>query len=89
MTLKEGVKYEQVEPIIDAFGSSVIGEYPGLHGATWAPNSSNDREVYVFPGWDSIEVYNFSLVSIARTVLIEILWVVCSPEIGLVSRPHF
>jgi len=56
MVLKEGVKYEDVKPIMDAFGASQIGNYPGLHGAIWANNSSNDREIYVFPAWDSIEV---------------------------------
>jgi hypothetical protein len=66
MTLKEGVKYEDVNSIMEAFGATVIGKYPGLHGAIWAQNSSNDREIYLFPAWDSSEVCYFSFALITR-----------------------
>jgi len=55
VTLKDGVKYAEVDAIIKSFAESICGKVPGLHGMTWANNSTNDREVYLVPGWDTIE----------------------------------
>jgi len=54
-TLKDGVKYAEVNAIIESFTESVRDKVPGLHGVTGGNNSTNDREVYVILGWDTIE----------------------------------
>jgi hypothetical protein len=56
LTLKDGAKIEDFKSVIDPFRTGFASNVP----TTWAVNSSNDREVLLFLGWDSIEV---SLVS--------------------------
>jgi hypothetical protein len=56
LTLKEGVKVEEFKKIIDPFRASLAGKVPGYHGSAWSVDSTNDRKIFLFAGWDSIEV---------------------------------
>jgi hypothetical protein len=52
-TLKDGAKIEEFKSVIDPFrASKFASEVP----TCWAVNSFIDREVFLFVGWDSIEV---------------------------------
>ncbi|KIM87485.1 hypothetical protein PILCRDRAFT_278443 [Piloderma croceum F 1598] len=55
LTLKEGVKVEEFKKIIDPFRASLAGKVPGYHGSAWSVDSTNDRKIFLFAGWDSIE----------------------------------
>jgi hypothetical protein len=56
LTLKEGVKVEDFKKINDPFRASVLGKAPGYHASAWAVDSNNDRKIFLFAGWDSVEV---------------------------------
>jgi hypothetical protein len=56
LTLKEGVKVEEFKKIIDPFRANVVSKVPGYHASAWAVDSTNDRKIFLFVGWDSIEV---------------------------------
>jgi hypothetical protein len=55
-TLKEGVKVEDFKKLIDPLRASVISKVPGYHASAWAVDSNNDRKIFLFAGWDSVEV---------------------------------
>jgi len=56
--LKDGVN---LQAVIDAYRTNVPDGNAALHGVAMAVNSSNDRQVHILSGWDSIEVYLFQL----------------------------
>jgi hypothetical protein len=56
LILKEGVKVEDFAKINDPFRASVLGKAPGFHASAWAVDSTNDRKIFLFAGWDSLEV---------------------------------
>jgi hypothetical protein len=56
LTLKEGVKVEDFKKIIDPFRASVVSKVPGYHASAWAVDSNDERKIFLFAGWDSVEV---------------------------------
>ncbi|KIM81567.1 hypothetical protein PILCRDRAFT_89050 [Piloderma croceum F 1598] len=53
LTLKDGAKIEEFKSVIDPFQAGFASEVP----TSWAVNSFNDREVFLFAGWDSVETH--------------------------------
>jgi hypothetical protein len=51
-TLKDGAKIEEFKSVIDPFRVGFASKVP----TSRAVNSFNDREVFLFSGWNSIEV---------------------------------
>ena len=51
MTLKDSADIKDFQSVVDSFRTG-FAKGPTI----WTVNSSNDREVFLFAGWDSIEV---------------------------------
>jgi hypothetical protein len=54
--LKEGVKIEEFAKIFNPFHANVVSKAPGYHASIWSVDSTNDRKIFLFAGWDSVEV---------------------------------
>jgi len=55
--LKEGVKIEEFAKIFNPFHANVVSKAPGYHGSIWSVDSANDRKIFLFAGWDSVEAH--------------------------------
>jgi len=55
-TLKEGVKVEDLTKILEPFRLNVAVNVPGYRASAWSVDSANDRKIFFFAGWDSLEV---------------------------------
>jgi len=51
-TLKDGAKIEEFRNVINPFREGFASKTP----TSWAVNAFDDREVFLFVGWDSVEV---------------------------------
>jgi hypothetical protein len=67
-TLRDDVKLEDFAAVIDPFRKNIVKGFPAMHAVLWAVNSSDDRQVCLFVGWDSIEVSRLRFqISVHRT----------------------
>jgi len=55
--LKEGVKVEDFAKILDPFRANFISKVPGHHASAWSVDSTNERKIFLFGGWDSVEAH--------------------------------
>jgi len=52
-TLKDGAKIEEFRNVINPFREGFASKTP----TSWAVNAFDDREVFLFVGWDSVETH--------------------------------
>ena len=50
------MKVEEAKKIIETFRDNVAGKFPGYRTSAWSVDSANDRKIFFFAGWDSLEV---------------------------------
>ena len=56
LTLKADANVEDFKNIIDPFRANMASQVPAMHASAWAADSSDSRKIFLFVGWDSIEV---------------------------------
>jgi len=57
LTLSDDAKIQDFNASLRIVETNLVSKEPTMHNITWAVNSSNERQVHLFLGWDSTEAH--------------------------------